>query len=166
MKQLRNLVSLTSSKAYVDTSVLTDALLKQDAKGSAARTALKRYSETFLPVYAIKEFRAGPLDYWIWLHNKLAQTKSVASTLRFLNQVIGFQVNRPKTAIEALATFMERFGGTRLTDSEAADFYRLHAFRIIMSAWKKRRTLTTKVVDELTCYVEADPKFVKGKRSD
>jgi hypothetical protein len=82
------------SKAYVDTTVLTDALLKQGPQGAVARGALKTYSETILPVYAIREFKAGPLNYWVWLHNKLVLTKSVSKTLDAISAIVGFQPNR------------------------------------------------------------------------
>jgi hypothetical protein len=149
--------SLTASKAYVDTTVLCDALLKHDANGAAARQALKAYQQTILPVYAIKEFKAGALNYWIWLHNKLVLTKSVADTLAAIDSVMGQQSNRARTAQQALVSVMAPLKMVPLTDIEGADLYRLAIARIIISAWNKRRSLTTDVADELPCYAEASP---------
>lgn len=151
--------SLTPSKAYVDTSVLTDILLKKNPIGDAARESLKRYAETILPVYAIKEFKAGPLQYYIYLHNKLLTTNSVAQTLSALTVIMQSQPNRARTASAALADFIGAYGKISLTDMEAADLYRSATKRAIMSAWRKRRTSTTRVSDELTCYLESDPEI-------
>jgi hypothetical protein len=154
---LRRRVSLTGSKAYLDTTVLCDALLKQDAKGAAARSAISSYQETILPVYAIKEFKAGPLNYWIWLHNKLVLTKSLLGTLSAIDALIGFQTNRVRTAQQALVSVMRPLKMTSMNDREGADIYRLAVARIILSAWNKRRRLTSKVADELPCYAESAP---------
>lgn len=153
--------SLTGSRAYVDTTVLTDALLKRGAKEKAAKKSLSSYAETILPVYAIKEFKAGPLNYWIWLHNKLAMTKSLAGTIGALGELASFQKNRVATAQAALSSVMQAFTTTPLTDEEAADLYRSAVYRIVISSWSKRRKVTTRVTDELTCYTEADPVLVK-----
>jgi hypothetical protein len=151
---------LTQSKAYVDTTILTDALLKVGPLGKAARDALKFYSETILPVYAIKEFKAGPLNYWIWLHNKLVLTKSLATTMRAIGAIIGYQNNRARTAQEALSQSIEYLVAPRkIGDRELADLYRLSIARLIIRAWQKRRNITSIVTDELSCYSEADPKI-------
>lgn len=151
---------MTFSKAYVDTTVLTDALLKRNPQGNAARKALKSYSETILPVYAIKEFKAGPIQYYTYLHDKLLNTKSVAQTLSALSVIMGYQKNRAQTASAALASFMGASGEISLTDSQAADLYRSATKRLIFSAWGKRRRITSRVSDELTCYLESAPVIV------
>ena len=148
---------MTASKAYLDTTVFTDALLKRDSRGDSARAALKRYSQTILPVYAIKEFKAGPLQYFVYLHNKLLTTKSVAATLAALSAIGRSQPNRSQTAGTALSNLMRAFGDMALTDTQAADTYRSAIARIIISSWRKRRKITSKVSEELTCYSEADP---------
>lgn len=60
------------SKAFVDTTILADALLKPGEVEQLTKTALLRYTTTELPVYAIKEFKAGVLKNYIWFYNKLA----------------------------------------------------------------------------------------------
>jgi len=150
---------LTHRKAYIDTTVLTDALLKQDHQGQAARKALKDYSETLLPVYAIKEFQAGPLQYHIWLHNKLAQTKSLSMTMNAISAIIGWQNNRAKTALQVLSSLIALGTSREMTDEELADVYRISIAGLIIRAWSKRRNLTTSVTDDLRCYAETDPKI-------
>jgi len=74
------------NRAYVETTILTNVLLKPDSKKqAAARSALSRYEETLLPVYSIKEWKAGPLDHYSYVHDKLVETRSLAYTLSAIN---------------------------------------------------------------------------------
>jgi hypothetical protein len=151
--------SLSPSKAYIDTTILTDALLKKNPQGDKARSALKAFDATILPVYAIKEFKSGPLDYFIYLHNKLLSTKSLSQTLRALGTLLSYQKNRPRTAIDAIADLMASGPPRKMTDEEQADLFRGALARLILAAWSKRRKVTTAVSDELSCYSETDPKI-------
>src|SRR5438876_249787 len=90
-------------KAFLDTSVLADVLLKS-TKGARAKEALSRFAETLLPVYAIKEFKAGPLMYYRWMHNKLVVTGSFADSLAALHALSTTpKRNFRLTALEAVA---------------------------------------------------------------
>ena len=158
------------SKAYVETTVLTDALLKPGARANAARSAIRRYEESLLPVYAIKEFKAGPLAHYVWFHGKLVTTKSWEQTLAQLRKTAmsPFRSRWVSTAVEALEAAAHRnrsvtteelaskWGPTARYDAVQCDIYRLSLRSIIMRAWKKRRRLTSSVVDELSCYPEID----------
>jgi hypothetical protein len=158
------------NRAYVDTTVLTDALLKDDLR---IKTALGRYNWTGLPVYAIKEFRAGPLKNWIWFYNKLVNN-SYSDALRALHQM-GFTPRRytTQTVIEALhqgakesesivnKDILAKYPGQTLGQT-IRDQYLLHLKRKIVQSWQQRRTLTTEVVQELSCYPERAPRFHPG----
>jgi len=39
------------------------------------------------------------------------------------------------------------------------DQYLLHLKRMILQSWRRRRTLTTEVLQELPCYPEREPRF-------
>jgi hypothetical protein len=158
------------NRAYVDTTVLTDALLKGDPR---TRAALDRFIWTGLPVYAIKEFRAGPLKNWIWFYNKLV-VNSYPDALRELHRM-GFTPRRytTLTAIEALqqvakelefmvneevlAKYPHQTLGQTIRDQ-----YLLHLKRRIVQSWRQRRSLTTEVLQELPCYPERAPRFHSG----
>jgi len=145
------------SDAYVDTTVLADVLLKPGlAKQQKAKAALGRYQRTLLPVYSIKEWKAGALDYFAYFHDKLVQTKSLRNTFRAISSLP--RGNRKDTSWEALAAAASgSFSGPGNGDREQADSYRLSLERLIIRSWRKRRKVTTHVVDELPCYVEAEP---------
>lgn len=158
-------------KAYVETTILTNALLKPaSVKQADANAALKRYDETLLPVYSIKEWKAGPLDHYAYVHDKLVQTRSLAYTFAAINSLNPYTEGRRKsTSAEAFEAAMmldkaqpnlDRSDTPR--DEEMADRYRLALASLIIRSWRKRRRLTTRTIQDLECYTEAEPKIGKN----
>ncbi len=154
--------------AYVETTVLTDLLLKPTTpKQLRAKAALNRHERTLLPVYSIKEWKAGPLRYFAYLHDKLVFTGSLQGTFRALSALprSGYRRATAMEALDAAATVnkWKRTEHTCLgsTDSEMADSYRLALASLIVRSWRKRRKLAGQVVQELSCYVEAEPHIGK-----
>jgi hypothetical protein len=159
------------TKAFVDTTILTDCLLKPSSdKGKAAKAALRNFSETELPVYAIKEFKAGPLHGYIWLHNVFVTEDNFQRTL-FRLHALSTSKNRnlALTAQEALAEasgyfssftstqLMDEYGKKANADSMQVDTYRLRLKELVLRGWGKRRRLTTRVVVPISCYQEVSP---------
>ena len=145
--------------AYVETTILTDILLKpKTPKHERAKEALARYSHSLLPVYAIKEWKAGPLSYFVYVHGKLVQTGSMRKTFHALSLVRGY---RQSTSLEALTSAATLSHGLGSTDADHADSYRLALESLIVRSWRKRRRITTRVVDDLPCYSEAEPQLDK-----
>src|ERR1039457_4123965 len=143
------------SKAFIDTTVYTDALLKSGEIKKAAITALKHFEITEIPVYAIKEFKAGPLKNFTWMHNKLATTGSYKNSIAALHAMS----RTPKryttsTAIEALkesassianqtpASLGAKYGMLASLDKILCDELRISIKTLIFKAWKKRRKIT------------------------
>lgn len=158
------------SKAFIDTTVLFDALIKPGERGQKAKAALKRYEETEVPVYAFKELKAGPLTNFVWFHNKLVLTKSYQRALEVLQSTsLGPKKYTVATALEALAAgaranrnltsqdLVERYGDKARLDAILCDLWRFTIRVAIEKAWRRRRKLTTRVVVPLSCYREADP---------
>jgi hypothetical protein len=159
------------SKAYVDTSVLTDVLLKRRwPSGIKAEAALKTYSVTQLPQYAVKEFKKGPLSVFVWLHNKLVTTRSLAHTIAAIQRIAPTpQRYRVSTVLEALAEVMratgtvtpgelvEKYGEAAQSDRVNCDEYRLALKALIYRAWARHRQVTSAVVQPLSCYTLAKP---------
>jgi hypothetical protein len=94
------------SKAYVETTILTNLLLKPGSeKESRAKLALARYDSTILPVYSIKEWKAGPLQHFAYFHNKLVTTRSLTNTIAALNS-LAYNPYKKNTSFEALEAVM------------------------------------------------------------
>ena len=157
------------NKAYVETTVLADALLKPGPRAVAAKVAIGGFAHSLLPVYAIKELKAGPLHHYVWFHGKLVQTKSWQKSLEQLRRMAGTpKVRWASTAVEALeatahlrrnvtlAQQVAKYGLLATEDCVICDSYRLTLGNIIRTAWKRRRRMTTEVVGELSCYSEGD----------
>jgi len=152
--------------AYIETTVLTDLLLKPNSKKQQrAKAALLKYDSTLLPVYSIKELKAGPLDTFAYIHDKLLLTQSLADTLQSISE-LPIRSYRRSTASEAIAaagqivkTHPKTYTALGSSDKDHADSYRLSLASLIIRSWKKRRKITTRVVDDLPCYLEAAPRI-------
>jgi hypothetical protein len=153
----------------VDTTVLTDALLKTDAQSTRAKAAIQNSPETLLPEYAIKEFKGGPLHYYVWYHNKVVEASSWQEATTVIRNNIGMRKNLPATALQALGDFLGsigkdlpadielRYPGMNIESAQLAEL-RIWLKQRILRAWRKRRSLTTAVITPLPCYVETEPR--------
>jgi predicted nucleic acid-binding protein len=163
-------------KAFVDTSVLADVLFKpKTPQGKAAKEALKSYDRTLLPVYAIKELKAGILNNYVWLYNRLTESKSFWEVFSILyTESRSLRRNRLSTALEALSlmkssiaaemnnSLKQRYGVGANEDSVMSDEVRYRLRRAVTNAWKNRRSVTTEVIQPLSCYEEIDPTEERG----
>ena len=155
------------SKAFVDTTILADCLLKPSPAGEPSRKALAQFSTTLLPCFAIKEFKSGAFAGFVYAHNVLLEADSLTGALDRVHRLS----RTPKryltsTAIEALREahytslgddLVSKYSSLADPDSAQAAKYRLSLKRLIIRAWKKRRSLTSHVVVELSCYPETPP---------
>lgn len=158
--------------AFVDTTVLTDAAMKSGDRAETARAALRRYARTELPVYAIKELKAGPLTNVAWMHNKFVEASTCKEAIDALQRVaLGPRRYLPATALEGIGLSIEAF--TKMMPADLEDKYgplgsldellRAHfqfeLRRVVYRAWRKRRRITTVVVGDLSCYSEQAPRI-------
>lgn len=160
------------SKAYVETTVLTNALVKPGStKEAQARAGLARYTETLLPVYSIKEWKAEALDHYAYVHDKLVETRSLRFTFAAVNSLNPVKdARRHRTSLEALeaaAALEPALPNTNPVapterDEEMADRYRLALESLILRSWDKRRKLTTATIQDLECYTETRPSIGKN----
>lgn len=139
-----------NGKVYLDTTVLTDALLKAGSGASgAARSSITESGEVFLCQYAIKEFRSGPFANFVWTYNKAVECADWATFFAACARVAQTpNKNRTSTALEALGSASGT--GTVLDLETVRATLRL----IILKAWRTRRKLATSIVGVLDCYVE------------
>jgi hypothetical protein len=162
------------SDAFVDTTILVDALLKDGEPSAKATNALKSFAATLLPVYAIKEFKAGALCYLVWLHNKIVDTGSVGRTIAAIHAVMRRQPGRATTALDGMAqrlddslakvtpqALLAQHG--RTANDILCTELRLTLKYKIMSAWNQRRSTTSAVIQPLSCYPERDPIHREGR---
>jgi hypothetical protein len=158
------------SKAFLDTTILADALLKPGETEVTTKAALRRYDTTELPVYAIKEFKAGPFNNFIWFYNKLALTNSFYDALKALHGMsLTPKRHTTATAIEALMAsahmtrtltgddMVDRYGEPAKLDRFLSDQFRLSLRTRIAFAWRRRRNVASQVVIPLSCYTEKAP---------
>ena len=167
----------SSMKAIIDTTVLTDALLKTGAQGDQARKSLGNHSPTLLPQYALKEFKAGALHYYVWLHNKTVEAATFAEVLSAIGSNIGRRRNLPATAMKALADFSSSIANQKPPEVsgmfpdltvDKAKLLQLRRWlkQLILRTWRKRRALVSEVISPLSCYVEREPRDHRSGQLD
>jgi hypothetical protein len=153
--------------AFIETTVLTDFLLKRDGSETAAAIAFERFENKFVSQFAWKEFKRGPLKNFVWAHNKLADTRSLLATLAALQRLSrSLQRYLTSTAIQAVHTafaglfanpteLTQRYGAKANLDAIHADAMRLELKRMIFSAWNRRTALFGGPFHLLSCYPDA-----------
>lgn len=160
-------------KAFLDTTILVNRLLKTGELKKQAQLALARYDLTELPVYAIKEFRAGVFYNLAWAHNKLLETKSVSKLI----EIVARWRQRPNlqsTFFEFYASHLRLIEPERLSSlnakydrditKEEFDFYelRIDLESSLKRAWARRRRVTSAVIQDLRCFDEEKPIMRSG----
>lgn len=162
-------------KAILDTTVLTDILLNSGEAKTIALKAINCYCETYLPVYAIKEFKAGPLKNFAWIHNKLVTTGSYEKSIDALQRMSRTPRRyTTSTALQALreasksigkqtsTDLLKKYGESASIDKILCDEFRLVLKFKIVTAWKKRRKVSTDITTPLPCYREVAPYEKRG----
>ncbi len=143
--------------ALLDTTILADALLRRDSRHAAARAALGRFERRLLPIYALKEFKRGPLHHYAWLHDVLLETGSLPGTHdRLAKMAQTPQRNLTSTAIEALAEAGREADLVAQSDERHFERMRLALWTRVVSAWRRRRSLATETIVPLACYLEVE----------
>jgi hypothetical protein len=156
--------------AFIETTVLTNLLLKKDGSETAAEAAIARYTGAIVHQFAWKEFKRGPLKNFVWAFNKLVDNRSFLDTLAALQRMsITPQRYLTSTAIQAFHTaFTAMFSSPNLnalklqygdkadTDRLHADLIRLELKRTIIGAWNKRNNLYGGQQEKLSCYPDVD----------
>ena len=157
----RSRQQLASEKAFIDTTILAEVLLKTGPSHDAAIRALGRYKETLLPVYAIKEWKRSQLATYVLIFNQLTRTRSFTQTNIWLSKFF----HRPRmqsTSREAEALATLHLPSAPMSpsspDEELADRFRLAYRTLIHTSWESRRSVTSATVMDLECYVESGPK--------
>ncbi len=161
------------NRAYVDTTILVNVLLKRGVAQERCLAALRRFDLAEVPTFALKEMKAGPLYAWAWLHNKCVACQSYSKVHGALSAMArSRRRNLPLTALEAweemvrkhtatLGQLTKQYGKDASEDTVNCDRLRLGLRRRISTAWRSRNT-TLPVIHPLECYDDSDLVFRSG----
>ncbi|MGA2601086.1 MAG: hypothetical protein ABSH09_29315, partial [Bryobacteraceae bacterium] len=127
------------------------------ARSDAARAALTRYETTILPTYAIKEFRAGALDTYVWFYNLLLQEGTLAKAVARCAAEAAYRPNRLRTSLELQARLLNEVFPGGETQIESGRRMRLYLWRTVYKAWEMRETIATWRTVRLACFPEDKP---------
>lgn len=157
------------SEAFVETTVLTDYLLKRDGSEKRARVAFSRFAKVSVPQFAWKEYKRGPLRAFVWCHNKLVNTGSFAKMLLALQRLAPTpQRYLTATAVQAihtgfvrafqgvsLAKLVAKYGPSATVDQIHTDMVTLELHKKIL-LWNRRKKLFGGPVQPMACYPDVD----------
>ena len=155
------------TKAFLDTTILADALLKIGPMQKRARTSLANFDELLVPGYAVKEFKRGPLRGYVWLHNKVVSTGRWGDAIAAIC-TIWQQHNLANTAIRAVSDFTSSMATQRVRAGEigrnSIEYHAIEAkeARIwlktkIIKAWRDQSREPFMHVKPLECYAMIAP---------
>lgn len=155
-------------KAFVDTTILCNALeLSGGRRAQSAVAALREYSSTETPYYALRELRAGPLSSWILAHNVLTAENSIEDAVERLGRMSAFRPRQGAVTSLSIITGLlgvldkqrQAAGAGTIQDFDPKTALEDYLAIQILKAWKKRRSITTKVVQPLACFVDSELKL-------
>ncbi len=155
-------------KAFLDTTILADTLLKVGPDRDRAKASFARYEALLVPAYATKEFKRGVLRAYIWLHNKAVTTERWADAIASI-ETVWQQRNLNRTATRAVADFTSSMAVANAVAREiprdGPEFHRLQTreARIwlktkIFSAWRQRGKAPFTQTNPLPCYALTGPR--------
>jgi hypothetical protein len=152
-----------SKTAIVDSTVLTDVLIKSGERRDNARNALETFDQTLLPMYAIKEFKHSPLQHYAWAHNAIVDGGTLPGLIRRIRTLLSSPYHRRKasTALEALESTFTYLGP--LPTADMADRLRLALRQIIEDGWEDRHQVADETIGQLACYEEKAPFMERGR---
>ncbi len=153
------------TKAFVDTTVLCDLLLPTSRAQSktAAAAALRSYTETELPSYALREFRAGALGYLVLLYNVLVAHDTIEAALERFETLTA---RKPRQHVAGVKAIIRGMLCVRTADpnewTESAIKKQLETWLCgeISQAWQQRRDNFDRVVQPLACFIEGELEIV------
>lgn len=155
------------TKAFLDTTILADALLKIGLENKRAKESLKLYDGLLVSGYAVKEFKRGVLRYYVWLHNKIVTTGSwgdAVSAIATVHRQRNLSMTASKAAgdfINSMAEQLAQSGAIARTSSEYREMQAKEA-RIwlktkIIKAWRDQSRKPFIHVSPLPCYAGVPP---------
>lgn len=164
-----------SKTAIVDSTVLTDVLIKSGERRDNARNALETFDQTLLPMYAIKEFKHSPLQHYAWAHNAIVDGGTLPGLIRRIRALPPYWQRKASTALEALESAFAHLGPTSTTDlvkkygdnarveRVMADRLRLALRQIIEDGWEDRHQVADETIGQIACYEEKAPFMERGR---
>lgn len=166
-----------SKTAVVDSTVLTDVLIKSGERRDNARNALETFDKTLLPMYAIKEFKHSPLQHYAWAHNAIVDQGEVGGLFQRIGALLHSQYHKRKasTALEALknafthlgslstADLVKKHGDNARVERVMADRLRLALRQVIEDGWDDRHQIADETIGQLACYEEKAPFMERGR---
>src|SRR5262245_34716561 len=140
------------SNAFLDTTVVCDALLAPQKRRDAVQRTVASFADSEVCEYAFREFGAGPLGTWIYAYNTLAIRDTVEEAVQQLQRASSFQPRRGWGAVTAIVAGLQKAAAAGPQPEESVrDALLAFILREIEKAWSARRSVAKRNTLPLAC---------------
>jgi hypothetical protein len=151
---------LQGENVHLDTTVMTDWLLK--GRKAVITAKLEQYGHSTTSRFVKSEFKKGPLQRLVYLHNKFCQVRSIPELFEAISKLPPQQHRLVRSILEQFVQFFSHALPKLDEQSEVAhkvshDEYlreigRAYFANLIESSWDAFDLVTNRVVDPQSCF--------------
>ncbi|MFI5420289.1 MAG: hypothetical protein ACHQ1H_04925 [Nitrososphaerales archaeon] len=141
---------------------MTDWLFKRKVRGPIIAATLERYQHSTTSRYVKAEFKKGPLQYLIYLHNKLLQVQTVDQLFEAISKLGEPHGRRLRSILEHFTHFfahaipeLDKTAKTHRVlshDEYLLNIGRSYFANLIERSWEEFDLLTNEVIDDQRCF--------------
>lgn len=164
----------TNVNVFLETTVMVDYLMKDNAKKAAISEILTKYKKTYSSHYVKMEFKRGFIQRLVYLHGKVILTKNIADVFSSISRLSSTQhKNLLGSTLESIANFfqspsMNKKMKTILKSCEniSPNEYIIEAIETVLSNqistfWIKFDKAVDEVLNSQQCFMDLRPPVKK-----
>ncbi len=163
-----------NKEVFIETSIMTDYLIKDRATKTKVDKILSAFDKNITSNYVRMEFKKGPLQYLVYLHNKTITCKSMSEVHQAISKLsYGYQRHRLSTVLEQIESFYKRYYQTKPSeiikeygDLSLDDFLREKAIsyfgNLIRNSWRNFEKVVDELINETECFTDIQAPYKKG----
>jgi predicted nucleic-acid-binding Zn-ribbon protein len=153
---------------------MTDYLIKNNITKEKVDDVLTNFNKKITSNYVRMEFKKGPLQYLIYLHNKIVACRDMAEVHQAIRELsAGYQRNRLSSILEHVEKFFKKYYKSRPSeiikecgDIELGYFLREKAIsflsNLIRPSWRKFEKVVDELINPMECFIDIQAPYRKG----
>ncbi len=169
---MRILENKKDKKIFIETTIMTDYLLKDKNK---VNNVLYNYNRKITSNYVRMEFKKTPLNYLIYLHNKAVSCKNITEVHEAINKLSSnYHKYRLLSTLENVTNFYKNVFEKRPSEiiiecgnMTLNEYLRekaiSHFSLLIRKCWRKFDETVDEIINPMECFVDIQPPYKKGR---
>lgn len=153
---------MEAENVHLDTTIMVDYLLKGKSKRAAVSGKLGQFKNSTTSRYVKAEFKKGPLQYLVYLHNKFCQAESITQIFAAISKLPPPQDRRLRSILEQFEHFFSHAlkkldQASGIPSPISHDQYLLETGRsyfanLIESSWYEFDAVAKNIIDPQSCF--------------